>query len=140
MKKKALIVLSGLVVLLLGGGFAGQSWLKGRLQKDRLVAQMEEAWNCRAHLDETTVSLYSSPASINLIGLKLAPRDAEVEKPLGERAPLPPDAALISAQNVVLTIQLADLLTGTLNVERLELEDLNVRNLVDAEGHGSLDA
>lgn len=140
MKKKALIVLSGLVVLLLGGGFAGQAWLKGLLQKEALVAKMEEAWNCRAHLDDTKVSLYSSPASVTLIGFKLAPRDVEVGKALGERAPLAADAALVTAGNVVLSIQLADLLKGTLNVERLELEELNVRNVVDAEGHGSLDA
>lgn len=140
MKKKALIVLSGLVVLVLGGGFWGQAWLKSKLQKEALIAKMEEAWNCRAHLDDTTVSLYSSPASINLVGLKLAPRDAEVEKPFAERAPLPADAAVVTAHNAVLSIQLADLLTGTLNVERLQLEGLNVRNVVDAEGHGSLDA
>jgi hypothetical protein len=140
MKKKALIVLTGLVVLLLGGGFAVQSWIKGRLQKEALVAKMEEAWNCRAHLDDTTVSLFSSPASVNLIGLKLAPRDAEVGKPLAERAALAPEAALITARNVVLSIQLGDLLAGTLNVERLELEALNVRNVVDTEGHSSLGA
>lgn len=140
MMKKALLTLSGLAVLLAGGVFGGQAWLKGRLQKDSLVAQMEDAWNCRAHLDDASVSLFSMPATVKLTGLKLAPRDAEVAKPLESRTVLAPDAAQVTAGEVVCSVQLADLLRGTVNIERLHIDGLNVRNLVDAEGKGSLDA
>lgn len=139
MKKKAVILISGLAVLLIGGVFGGQAWLKARLQKDALVAQMEDAWNCRAHLDDTSVSLFSSPATVKLIGLKLAPRDAEVEQPFAQRAAMLPDAAQLRANEVVLSVQLAHLLRGTVNIERLHIEGLDVRNIVDEEGNGSLD-
>lgn len=140
MKKRALLILSGLAVLVAGGIFGGQAWLKGRLQKDSLVAQMEEAWNCRAHLDDTSVSFFSTPATVKLTGLKLAPRDGEVGKPLASRAALAPEAAEVTANEVVLSVQLANLLTGKVNVDRLHIDGLNVRNLVDGEGNGSLDA
>jgi hypothetical protein len=140
MKKKVLIVFSGLALLLVGGGFAGHAWLKAGLKKESLVRQMEEAWNCRAHLDGTTVSLFKMPAEVRLIGLKLAPRDEEVAKPLAERAPLAPDAVLISAHEAVLSVELTDLRHGILNVEKLHLDGPNVRNAVDADGNGSLDA
>src|SRR5262245_59874034 len=140
MKKKVLFVLGGLAVLVVGGGIGGQAWLKGRLQKESLVAQMERAWNCRAHLDDTKVSLFSSPASVTLVGFKLAPPDAEVSKPLAERAPLAADAAQVSAQEVVLTIELKDLLQGTLFVDRLHIEGLSVRQVLDEEGKGSVAA
>jgi hypothetical protein len=138
MKKKALYVLSGLVVIVLGGVFGGQAWLKGRLQKDSLVEQMEAAWNCRAHVDETSVSFFSRPATVKITGLKLAPRDAEVDKLLAERAPLAPGTALVSANEVILSVQLTDLMSGTLNVEKLHVDGLDVRNTVDAQGVNSL--
>src|SRR5688572_21788246 len=97
MKKKVLKVLSALVVILLGGVFGGQAWLKSKLQRESLVEQMESAWNCRAHIDDTAVSFFSRPATVKLTGLKLAPRDAEVDKPLASRTPLAPGVALVSA-------------------------------------------
>jgi hypothetical protein len=138
MKKKVLKVLAGLVVIVLGGVFGGQAWLKSQLKKESLVEQMEAAWNCRAHLDETSVSFFNRPATVKVTGLKLAPRDAEVDKPLAERTPLPPDAVLVSANEVILSVQLTDLMSRTLNVEKLHLDGVNVRNVVDAQGVNSL--
>ena len=44
-------------------------------------------WNCRAELDASTASLFSSPAKVELKGLKLAPRDAECAKPVELEVP-----------------------------------------------------
>lgn len=140
MKKKVLLTLSGIALLLVGGIFGGQAWLKGRLEKSSLVTLMEDSWNCRAHLDDTSVSLFSTPATVKLLGLKLAPRDAQVGQPLATRAALAPDAVLFSAREVVLSLQLSDLLSGTVNIEKLHIDGLNVRNVVDEKGQGSLDA
>ncbi len=139
MKKKVLLTLSCLALLMVGGIWGGQAWLKGRLEKSSLVKLMENAWNCRAHLDDTSVSLFSTPATVKLLGLKLAPRDEQIAQPLDSRLPLATDAATITAGEVVLSIQLTDLLSGTLNIERLHIDGLNVRNKVDEQGHGDLE-
>jgi len=139
MKKTVLIALASLVVLLVGGGIAGQAWLKGRFTKESIVAQMEAAWNCRAFLESTTVSLGSSPAMVELHGLKLAPRDEEAGKPLSQRSSFPDQAALLSADKVSLAITLGDLIVGKANVKRLHISSLNLRSEVDEEGDSNLD-
>ena len=140
MKKKILLALGGLAVLMVGGVAGGLSWLKGRLTKEALVAQMESAWNCRAQLDSTSVSLSGNPASVKLAGLKLAARDAEVSKELAARPPLADGAVQLSADEVVLAVQLSSLLKGTLDIEKLRVDGLLLRNTVDESGQGSLDA
>lgn len=140
MKKKVLVGVSALVVIMLGLGAGGHAWLKGRLQRDSVVKQMEEAWNCRAHLDDTSVSIFSSPATVNLLGLKLAPRDAQVGVPLPQRVPMDGGAALLSCERATLSVQLGDILSGRLNVQQLHLDGIKARIVVDEGGKGSLDA
>jgi len=140
MKKTVLIVLASIVVLVLGAGFAGQAWLKGRFEKESLIAEMEAAWNCRAHLDSTTLTLGGSPAMVELHGLKLSPRDAEAGKPLGQRTPFPEQAALLSADRISLSMTLGDLVSRRINVKALHISGLNVRAEVSPEGVSNLDA
>ncbi len=137
--KKALILLLILAVLLTGLGVAGHSWLAGRLKKEAIIAQMEEAWDCRVQLEGTEVSLLSSPATVKLVGLKMIPRDEEVKKPLAERAPVKDEEVLVGASEAVLSMELMDLVRGTLRVEKLHLENALVRMIIDEEGESSLD-
>src|SRR5260221_14261022 len=109
MKKKALYILGSLAVVLGGLFFGGQAWLKGGFEKNALIQQIESQWNCRAGLDASTASLFSSPAKVELKGLKLAPRDAEVAKPPGQRAPMDPKTVALSMDHAELSVELWDL-------------------------------
>jgi|GEM_PF-2394341 len=139
MKKKLLIILSGLVVLTAAGLFSGYRWLAGRFEKDAVIAQMEIWWNCRATLDSSTVNLLTTPATVELKGLKLAPRDGDVAKPLAERGPFPDQAVLFSADQATLSVTLQDLLSRRYNIEELAISKLNVRTDINEEGDSSLD-
>jgi hypothetical protein len=138
MKKKLLIALSSIVVLLLGAAVGGHAWLKAKLQKEQIVAEMETAWNCRAQLDSTAVSFFRSPAKVELIGLKLSPRDGEFIKPFGQRAKLEDAQALVSVKSAVLDVDLSSLMSGRLDVKDLKLKGVKVRTEIDDEGESSL--
>ena len=140
MKKKLLIAFSSLLVLLGGGVFTGHAWLKSRLQKEQIIADMERSWNCRAQLDSTAVSFFRSPAKVELRGLKLALRDGEFLKPLSQRAPVDDAQALVSVNTAVLDVDLASLMSGRLDVKDLKLTGVRVRSVIDEEGDSSLDA
>ena len=138
MKKKVLIGFSSLFVALIAAVFGGHAWLKGRFEKEQLVAQMEAAWNCRVHLDGTAVSILSMPARVELRGLKLAPRDGEVGKVLSNRAPMDEKTTLVSLERAVLAVELVDLLRGKLSVKQLHLYGLDAKTDVRADGETSL--
>lgn len=140
MKKKLLISLSSLLALLLGGVLGGHAWLKAKLQKDQIVAQMEEAWNCRAEIASTEVSFFRSPAQVRLVGIKLAPRDGEFAKPFAQRAPLDDASPLVNVGTAALDVELSSLLSGRLDVKELKLKNVKVRTVIDEEGDSSLEA
>ncbi len=137
MKKLKWIVL-GLSVLLLvggvGGGLALKSWLGTVLTRESLIRQLETQWNCRADATSLTVSLWSSPARVEITNLNLAPRDAEAdaETPLAARKPL--TSALAGADHVVLEVDLADLVHRRLHVKRLTLTSVRARNEISEDG------
>ncbi|HSI65143.1 MAG TPA: hypothetical protein VLE43_18595 [Candidatus Saccharimonadia bacterium] len=137
--KKALVLLLILAALLTGLGVAGHAWVAGRLKKEALIAQMEEAWDCRVQLEGTELSLWSSPSTVKLVGLKMIPRDDEVEKPLAERAAVKDEDVLVAAREVVLSVELMDLVRGTLKVEKLHLDGVQVKMAIDEYGDSSLD-
>ncbi|CAN5873078.1 hypothetical protein BH11VER1_BH11VER1_30190 [soil metagenome] len=138
MKKKVLIFIASLFTLILAGLVGGQAWLKGRFERDAIVEKLEAQWNCRIGLDATRVSLFSSPASVELQGLKFAMRDGEVGKPLAQRTPLDDKNVLIAANHVVLAVALEDLVRGRLNVSKLQISDLVANAEVDEEGVSTL--
>ncbi|MFZ4764925.1 MAG: hypothetical protein ACOYMN_08205, partial [Roseimicrobium sp.] len=140
MTKKALLITVPILAVLVGAaGFAGHAWLNGRLQKESLIEQMERAWNCRAQLDDTSVRLLASPASVRLHGLKLAPRDAQNALPLAQRAPLTAETAALSIDQAVLSVKLTDLIAGHLNVEKLQLDGVSAHTVIDVDGNSSIE-
>ncbi len=138
MKKKALYVVGLFLVLALGGIFGGQAWLKSRFEKEALIAQIEQQLNCRVQIDGSSASILSSPAKVELLGIKFAPRDAEVEKPVKQRAKLDESLVAVSAERAVLTVELSDLIHGKVNIKSLTFEGVGVRGSVDKEGRNSL--
>lgn len=140
MKKKVLIAGSAFVLLLAGLGVGGYQWLLGRFDKDAIIAQMEASWSCRAQLDSTQVKILSSPARLELHGLKLAPRDDQSALPASQRQALSPDRVLLSTELAVLEVELKDLVNGKINVKELHIGGVSVKTEVDEDGRSSLQA
>lgn len=139
MKKKLLIFTSSLIALLGIATFAGYSWLAGRFEKEAIITQVEQWWDCRATLESSTVNLLASPATVELRGLKLAPSDDEVAKPCAQRNAFPEEAALLVAEHATLSVSLQDLLSRRYRIEKLHLTNIHVRTEIDSEGDSSLD-
>ena len=136
--KIGLAIVGTLIVLAGAGGAGAHAWLKGRLTREAITVQMEKAWNCRADISEVKVALLSSPARLEILGCRLAQRDAEVAKPLARRALLPAEKVEISVSRMVLEIRLQDLASRRLNVQQLLLSGVNVQEDVTREGDSSL--
>jgi hypothetical protein len=134
--KKVMLLGGGLAML--GAGSIGglRFWLGKSLSKEALVSQMERAWNCRAHIDEVKLVLFSSPARLEIIGCRIWPRDGEAGKPLATRAPMEPGP--ISIGNAVLEVKLQDLVAKRLNIQQLTISDISVNEEVSKEGQSSL--
>ncbi len=120
--RRILIASASLVVLLATALGGARWWLGSVMNREALVAQMESAWNCRAEIDTVTLAFASSPARVEIRGVRLAARDAEVGKPLDTRQPLPPDATQINMQSAVLEIALQHLVTRHLDVRQLTID------------------
>ena len=131
MKKKLLITLGVLVVLLLGLGFGLQTWLKSWVNRARLVAEMEKGWNCRAELANTSLSIFASPAWVELRGLQLAPRDGQAARPLDSRTPFDPSKSLLTADRIGLAVTLSDLLHRTAHVRQLRIDGFTLKDEVN---------
>ncbi len=136
--KKALLTVSALAAVVAASGAGLHGWLKGRLSKEAIVAQMESSWNCRAEIGSVTPVFMSSPARLEIVGCQVAPRDAEVTKPLGQRTPLAEGAADVVIARVVLEVKLQDLISRRLNIQQLVLSDISVREDVPRGGDSSL--
>ncbi|MBL9133516.1 MAG: hypothetical protein JNG86_20060, partial [Verrucomicrobiaceae bacterium] len=88
MKKIVLRVLAVLFLLALAMPVLLAMWLQSYISPEYLVKVTEERLNCRAHLDSSSLTLFSWPPTLRLSGIKLAPRDEHVGKPLADRPPL----------------------------------------------------
>ena len=128
-----LVALVGLVSVV--GGLVIKSRLDNLFTREAFVRQMETQWNCRADIGSLTVSLNSTPASIEIKNLVLAPRDADAENhtPLANRKPIPTGTGLVGAERAFLEINLGDLVRQRLHIKRLTLSGVNARNDVSEE-------
>lgn len=138
--KKLLIVLGALVLLTAAGFGAVSWWIMQKLGPEVWVEQAEAHWNCRAHIDDAALSLFPQPAKLMFKGVRLARRDAEVAKPLAQRAPLADDSSVVLIPELVLEVKLEDLLKRRLFIERLRILAPVVREVQDPETGSSLEA
>ena len=116
-------------------------WLVSRmLQPEALVARIEASLNCRAEVTSASANLWSLPASVQIEGLKLAPRDAEADeaKPLGQRPPLDPKASIFAIQSAKLEMNPWALLRGQLNVRSLVVQVVNLNSNTPLSGVNTL--
>ena len=130
-----------LLALFLGLILAGTSWwVMRRTGSEFWVKFLEENCNCRCQIDDTKLSLFSSPAKLIFEGVRIAPRDTEVGKPLKERIPLAEGVAPIVIPQVVLEIELDNLLSKQLLIHRLKILAPEIREQQDDQGRSTLSA
>jgi len=116
-------------------------WLVSRmLQPEALVARIEASLNCRAEVTSASANLWSLPATVQLEGLKLAPRDADADqaKLLSERQPLDPKASIFAIQSAKLEMNPWALLRGQLNVRSLVVQVVNLNSDTPLSGVNTL--
>jgi hypothetical protein len=143
MKKILRIFLITFIILglLVAGSMVGASWwIMRKMGPEIWVSQMEAHTNCRLHIDDAKLSLFSKPALLSFKGVKIAPRDLEVGKPLNERVPLAAGAAQIEVPEIVLEVKLEDLLNRRLLVDHLRILSPVVREYQNQEGKSSLES
>lgn len=133
--KWLLISIAGVLTLSGGGGWlALRSWLEANATPEAVIHRIEAEWNCRADLKSLNLSLFSNPARIELENLVIAPRDAEVGKPLAQRAPIPPGSSGFIWRKAAMAVDTGDLVSGRLHVKNLTVSGVWVREEVTPEG------
>jgi hypothetical protein len=117
---------------LLGGAVVagGIWWVKGRLSREAVVAQLEGMWDARVALGESELLMWRSPARLRLGKLDLWSRQAGLEN----------EPPVVHLDEVVLEVSLLDLLRRTLDVKSLHLVGLEVKEYVSPEGGSQLQA
>lgn len=135
--KLALKILGVLILLALAAPIGLAMWLQSYVSAEHLVKVTEENCNCRAHLDSTSLSLFSWPPTLRLNGIKLAPRDEHVGKPLSQRPPMPPAAVRIDLAYAELLSN--DILDGRLTPNLLRFSGIEVFETLDPKDGSSLE-
>src|SRR5580765_741471 len=139
MKGKLLRALAVLLLLSVVALVGLRIWVTRWVNRPALIAEMEAGWNCRAEIDSTSLSLFSSPARVIIKGLQLAPRDEEVARPLDQRTAFNTSETLLSAGRVELAVTLGDLLWRKAAIRKLRIEDFNLRDDNPEDGDSLLD-
>lgn len=138
--KKLLFFALGFLALAAAGLTAASWWAMRQLKPAMWVELAEKNWNCRAELANAELSLLTKPATLKLVGIRLAPRDEQVALPYEQRTPLPADAAVLDIPQALMEVKLDDLMNRRLFVEKLRLVSPVVREIQDTEGKSSLSA
>ncbi|GEP44534.1 hypothetical protein [Brevifollis gellanilyticus] len=115
-------------------------WVLRQMGPDFWVSLVEKNTNCRVHVDDTKLSLFSKPARLSFHGVKIGPRDGEEGKPLAERAPMATAAAPITIPEVVLEVKLDDLMNRRLFIEQFRIISPVVMEGQDEQGKSSLES
>lgn len=136
----SLTIIVGLAILLAIGLGGASWWIMRNLGPDVWVSQLEKKCNCRAQIDDAKLSLFSRPARLSFQGVRIAPRDGEVAKPLSERTRLAESQVPVFIPEIVLEVRLDDLLNKRLFVERLRIISPQVLETQDESGRSSLEA
>lgn len=127
------------LLVLVGGGLGVGSWyVLKKLDVNTWADEAEKSWNCRVEVGDSTLSLFTRPATLVLKRVKFAPRDAEMTKPRASRTPLAAGAAPIEIAELMMDVKREDLLNQKLSVERLRILEPLVKETQDAEGKSSL--
>ena len=119
LKRTAIVVAVLLVVLVAGGGI----FLGNIVTKERVVAELEKAFPCKAQVGAVDASIFAFPATITVNQLKLSPLNPEQSK------------ADLSIEQISLKIHLLDLLFRRVHVDQLLISGVFIRDEISKESH-----
>ncbi|MGI9241044.1 MAG: hypothetical protein ACR2RV_09590 [Verrucomicrobiales bacterium] len=123
-------------VLVISAGKIANSYIT----PDFITSTIESEHNCRAEVAETKISLFSFPAKVEILGVKIGARDehADAGTKLADRPAL--GVGAINADSISLEANLLDLIRRRISVEHLTVDNLYVAEfLIEREGGNSLD-
>ncbi len=141
MKKHRRKILAALVllVLLLAGVLIGANWWVGKeTTPTALIRQLEKSLNCRAEIAGTQVNLFSFPATLEVTGLRLLPRDAENDKPLKDRLPPKKIETVLIIPRLAADLDLAALLKHEVRVGQFTLTGVEAATIRRKNGENTL--
>ena len=134
-------ILATLVVLLLlvAGALIGANWWVGKeTQPAALVRQLEKSLNCRAEIAGSAVNLFSFPATLEVTGLRLLPRDAENDKPLKDRVPPKKVETVLVIPRLAADLDLTGLLKREIRIGQLTLTGVEAATIRKKNGENTL--
>lgn len=137
--KIAMFGLAGLVTVAAGSVGGLRWWLDHRLSADAIVAEMERNYNSRVEVGSRHLRVFSRPARVELRDVRMAPRDelADQGVPASKREPLAEDAAPLYLRDAAITMNLPDLVRGSLDIEDVRFHGLRA-NVWRSEDGGDI--
>ncbi|MFN0129119.1 MAG: hypothetical protein ACKV19_20805 [Verrucomicrobiales bacterium] len=139
--KRLLTVIALLLALGAGGGSLAVWWALRQFTPERVVHHLESVYNARVQLDGCTLSLFSSPARLELVGLHFHPRDGEADRasPPASRPPIKITNTYLRMRSGTVEADLAALiLRREINVKAFHIEMGDVKCDILPGGGNSL--
>ena len=141
MKKHRRKILAALAiaVMLSAGAVIGANWWVGReTTPAALIRQLEKSLNCRAEIAGTKVNLFAFPATLEVTGLRLLPRDAENAKPIRERQPPKKVETVLIIPRLAADLDLTALLKREVRIGQLTVTGVEAATIRRKNGENTL--
>lgn len=131
-------ILLALVLILPAAAATAHWWIGRQTSPAALVKLLEKSLNCRAEIARTHVNLLAAPATLEVVGLRLLPRDPEVARPLPDRRPAAPSETFLAIPNLAADLSLPALLHRELRVRHLALRGVSAATIRRKNGENTL--
>lgn len=140
MKRRRLwkVLLALLLVVLVSAVAAAHWFVRKETTPGALVRRLEKSLNCRAEVASASVNIFSFPATLEVKGLRLLPRDEEVEKPLKERQAPKKVETVLAVPFLSADISLPGLLRHEINVGQITLNGAEASTIRRKTGENTL--
>ncbi len=139
-RRKLLAALVLLVLLLAGAVIGGNWWVGKQTTPNALIRQLEKSLNCRAEIASSKVNLLTFPATLEITGLRLLPRDAENDKPIKERVPPKKLETFLTVPRLAADLDLTALLKREVRIGSLILTGVEAATIRRKNGENTLAA
>ena len=137
-RRKILAALALLLLLVAGAAVGAHWWVGKQTEPAALVKQLEKSLNCRAEITSAKVNLFAFPATLEVTGLRLLPRDAENDKPLKDRKPPKKVETVLVIPSLTSDINLPALLSREVRIGSLILTGVEAATIRKKNGENTL--